>query len=128
MYFFDLEDYVDGKVIGCDNQDTRLVGDWNYLDSIARQTSNAFLKSFNEWYIATRQNMPNGDCTELDLYYNDIVNYKDDSRYDAFWNNVSTSLTRDIWDDYLALMGETMCKFQELLRYLDGDTFEAYNP
>lgn len=128
MYFFDIEDYVSANIIGCDNQDTRLVGDWEDLQTTAAATSDAFLKAFNEWYNATRANMPASDCTEFDAYYTDIINFKSDSRYTAFWTTVDNSLTRAIWDDYLALWGETMCKFQELMRYLDGDTFEPFTP
>lgn len=132
MYFFDLEDYVAAKVIGCDNEDLRTNGDWEDMASTAIPASDAFLKAFDGWYTATRVGLPALDCAAFDAYYTDITTYTTDPRYDAFWNIATNAqigtLTRAIWDDYLALMSETMCKVQELMRYLDGDTFEAFTP
>jgi len=128
-----MQDYVNSRAIGCDNADIRLVGDWELFYTDANQTRDGFLKAFREWYASTRLQMPTSDCIMYDTYYNEITGYTTDNRYIAFntlmqTNSGMDTLTREIWDDYLAAVSEMMCKVKQLMEYLDGDRFEPFYP
>jgi len=51
MYFFDLEDYRTSRIIGKNN--VKLFGDWEDEAGTARETRNAYIKAFHQWYLSS---------------------------------------------------------------------------
>lgn len=73
MYFFDLEDYYSTSIIG--NLNTRYHGDWEDCAGTYRETRDAYIKAFGEWYSASTIGLK-GECkTRVEELYKLIINY-----------------------------------------------------
>ena len=73
MYFFDLEDYYDSRIIG--DLNVRYHGDWEDCEITYRETRNAYIKAFGQWYSASTIGLK-GDCeARVEELYKLIINY-----------------------------------------------------
>lgn len=67
MYFYDLEDYYTSRIIG--DYNTKYVSDWEDIAGTARETRNAYLKAFNEWYLTSTYCFNEDKLNESKPYY-----------------------------------------------------------
>lgn len=92
MYFFDLEDYYGSRIIGQLN--TRHHTDWTDSLGTARETRNAYIKAFNQWYIASTIGLK-GDCkARVEELYKLIRD--DDNPDGTHWGAVTSAQTYNL--------------------------------
>ena len=73
MYFFDLEDYYDSRIIG--DLNVRHQYDWEDSAVTYRATRDAYLKAFGQWYSGSTIGLK-GECkTRVEELYKLILNY-----------------------------------------------------
>ena len=71
MYFYDLEDYYNSRVIG--DYNTKYTSDWEDVAGTARATRNAYLKAFNQWYSSSTSCFNEDKLNEIKPYYELLV-------------------------------------------------------
>jgi hypothetical protein len=73
MYFFDLEDYYSSRIIG--NLNSRFHYDWEDCAGTYRETRNAYIKAFGQWYSASTIGLK-GECkSRVEELYNLFIDY-----------------------------------------------------
>ena len=133
MYLFDLCDYTGAGFIGPNNKNYSMYGDWTDPTQTYRETTNAWIKALNEWYLASIAYQPSGTCTEAYVLYENIRYITTgDTRINTFWglaqNTNMVGVTEAIYADYVAALTEQQCMVKQLFNILDGDTFEDFTP
>jgi len=133
MYFFDIEDYCNLSIIGSNNQKTTNPDDWDMIRNNANATRNAMINTVGQWRDTSIIKKPTGVCDEFDTndteLYSEFLNGLTGSSWTNFWDLADNSMegvTKEIYDEYIAGISNSMCILKSMLSYLDGDTFEDF--
>ena len=103
ILFFDLEDYINGKVIGCENVDSSSLPDmWDNINITASATKDSLIEGVTQYILSVREAIPSSACTAYSGAYQTITGITTDSRYTDFWDlaiNNMEGLTPEIWSN-----------------------------
>ena len=99
MYFFDLDDYRDSRIIG--NLNSKYHGDWEDMGSTSRATRDAHIKAFGQWYSASTIGLK-GDCkNRVEELYKLVIDY--DNPDGSYWGSALSAYTYN-FDKFIAMM------------------------
>jgi hypothetical protein len=71
MYFFDLGDYYGSRIIG--DLNAKHHGDWEDMGTTARETRNAHLKAFSQWYMSSTIGITDSCMVRIEELYKLII-------------------------------------------------------
>ncbi len=133
MYFFDTEDYCYISFMGPNNQKLTSPEHWDIIRGDANNTRGAMILAVSRWRDETIIKKPDGICTEFDTndteLYSEFLNGLTGSSWTNFWDLADNSMegvTKEIYDEYINGISNSMCILKSMLSYLDGDTFEDF--
>lgn len=130
MYFFDLRDYYDSKVIGNHYEEIPICDTvWSDMGTTARATSDAYFKAIDEWYNCGLTCLEDGECKDAILakwavVLNDITVFNAAST--DFWTMMGEECStggvfdRTKYDDYISIQETLACDIEELTYLVDG--------
>ena len=133
MYFFDIEDYCYISFIGPNNEKLTNLDYWVDVRNIANATRDSMILAVNRRRNETIIKKPDGVCTEFDTndteLYSEFLNGLTGSSWNNFWDQTDNGMedvTKEIYDEYINGISNSMCILKSMLIYLDGNTFEDF--
>lgn len=131
MLLFDL--VLPGPNSNCDEMNARGAAFWEEKADDARAVRDNWLKSMNEWYLASTC------CLSKDspCYKNIVKLWKKYEQFIEYWMEVSKEfwdslqyddsvLTEDICNRYKKAMIDLKCIVRQLFKLVDGDDIQTY--
>lgn len=130
MYFFDIVDYYDSKIIG--NQYVKIPicdTDWSDMATTANATRDAYLKALNQWYLCGTSCLEDGECKDAILakwgvVLDDIIalNVASSDFWEMMGEECSTGgeYNPTIFQNYIDAQNTLECDIEELTYLVDG--------
>ena len=140
MFLFDLADYYGSRIIGNQYEEIPICDTkWCDMATTARETRNAYLKTLNQWYLASVTCLEDGDCKDAILakwavVQNDITLYN--NSLVAFWGMMCNETNLEdctgeydptLYQNYINAQDTLQCDIEELT-YLVDDGVSGVNP